>query len=79
MRKTSTSDGKRSVNPSIDNQRTSAKEEQELEYCLGVVACVIKYHGECYWPVYELFEEELEKLRSRRRRLNKTLGNIMAR
>jgi len=38
MRKTSTSDGKRSVNPSIDNQRTSAKEEQELEYCLGVVA-----------------------------------------
>ena len=79
MRKTSTSDRKRSINSLIDNQRDAAKEEQELEYCLGVVACVIKYHGECYWPVYELFEEELEKLRSRRRRLNKTLGNVMAR
>ena len=79
MRKTSTSDQKRSINPSIDNQRDAAKEEQELEYCLRVVAWVIKYHGECYWPTYELFEEELDKLRSRRRRLNKTLGNIMAR
>jgi NTP pyrophosphatase (non-canonical NTP hydrolase) len=50
--------------------------ERELEDCLAVVACVIDHHGEDYWPVYKLFEEELERLRSRRRRLNKTLSHI---
>ena len=32
--------------------------------------------SEDYWPVYKLFEEELERLRSRRKRLNKTLSHI---
>ena len=50
--------------------------ERELEDCLAVVACVIDHHGDNYWPVYKLFEEELERLRSRRRRLNKTLSHI---
>ena len=50
--------------------------EQELENCLAVVACVIDHHGEDYWPVYKLFEEELERLQSRRRRLNKTLSHL---
>ena len=50
--------------------------ERELEDCLAVVACVINHHGEDYWPVYKLFEEELERLRSRRRRLNKTLSHL---
>jgi len=50
--------------------------ERELEDCLAVVACVINHHGEDYWPVYKLFEEELERLRSRRKRLNKTLSHI---
>lgn len=51
-------------------------QERELEDCLAVVACVINHHGEDYWPVYKLFEEELERLRSRRTRLNKTLSHI---
>lgn len=50
--------------------------EQELEDCLTVVACVIDHHGEEYWPVYKLFEEELERLRSRRKRLNNTLSHL---
>ena len=50
--------------------------EQELEDCLSVVAYVISHHGEDYWPVYKLFEEELERLRSRRSRLQKTLSHI---
>jgi hypothetical protein len=79
MSKTLPSDNELRVCHSIKRREGWKAEERELEFCLEVVACVIDHHGENYWPVYELFEEELEKLRSRREKLNKTLKNIMLR
>ena len=60
-----------------EEQRFSVK-EQELEDCLAVVACVIDQHGEDDWLIYKLYEEELDRLRSYKRKSNKALSCIFS-
>lgn len=54
----------------------STKMENELEHCLSVIACVITHHGDEFWPLYMLIEEELEAIRMQRKRLTTSLNRI---
>jgi len=48
--------------------------EREIELALHSVAQLVSSHGDKYWPIFERLENELEKRRSRSRRLTNALG-----
>ena len=56
---------------------SSDKRTIELERSLSVLADVIEHHGDAYWPLYEMLDEELTRVLkrnrsfARRRRLSK--------
>lgn len=45
--------------------------EKRLEHQLVIVADAINYHGEMYWPVFETLDEELSRVKKRRKKLSK--------
>jgi len=49
--------------------------EKRLEDNLTVIADVILHHGDIYWPIYDRLENELDLVKSRRRKLLKRYSN----
>lgn len=45
--------------------------EKRLKHQLVIVADAINYHGDIYWPVFETLDEELSRVRKRRKKLSK--------
>lgn len=55
--------------PSVNNKVS----EREIEAALHSVAQLVSSYGDKYWPIFERLEKELEKRRSRSRRLTNAL------
>jgi len=45
--------------------------DKEIEDGLALLACLIDWYGDVYWPVFERLEAELARRRLRAERLNK--------
>ena len=52
------------------NQHVSDK---EIEAALHSVAQLVNVYGDKYWPIFERLEEELDKRRSKSKRLTQVL------
>jgi len=49
--------------------------EKILERQLMIVADAINHHGDMYWPVFDTLDEELNKVKRRRKKLSKRFKN----
>lgn len=54
--------------------RNTQYSQAHLEENLMIVALAIKYHGDAYWPLYHLIEDELEKLKSHALKLENSMA-----
>lgn len=54
---------------------TTRTKQQRLEKSLTVLADAVAHHGEVYWPLYEMVDDEL----SRMKRLKKTISRNRSR
>lgn len=51
--------------------RSRHTSDQEIEDGLAMVACLIEWYGDVYWPIFDRLESELELRRLRKERLLK--------
>lgn len=54
------------------------RSEKEIEEALDLVARLIDWYGDVYWPVFDRLEAELEARTSRTRRLQSRLRNLQS-
>ena len=47
--------------------------DQDIEVALRSVAQLVNAYGDKYWPIFERLEDELDKRRSKSKRLSKVL------
>ena len=50
--------------------------DKEIEVALHSVAQLVNVYGEKYWPIFDRLEEELDKRRSKSKRLAEALLNM---
>lgn len=60
----------------IPGMSNFTQRETELENSLSVIAYVIAHHGNGFWPVYTLVENELELLRERQNKISASLSKL---
>lgn len=48
----------------------TSQTERQLEHSLIVLADAVAHHGEQYWPLYEMIEGELSRIKQMNRKIS---------